>query len=300
MTRLHIVTGDKGNVGKSAWSMAMIECYRHYGRALELVDADRDSQTLSKVYESAFPIMLSDDIAYAPLVDSIYEIAYGEAKKKSKSGDVLVDLPAGGEKFINKWIDDCAIIERAEEDEIEIVKWWVSDSDSSSIELFKKNVERYPTIQYVFLKNMGRSASPQWTNFDEDEVIKALIKQKRINVCELPGIPSVVLDQLRVANAKLVDVLNDKTYKVYGLSNGMRVRGWLTNTRRLIDTAMPIKKKRGRKKKSVEQSEVSTTEQTEVTKASVPEQAAAPAAKQRKASMKVSAVTEESKEAATV
>ena len=161
----------------------------------------------------------------------------------------------------------------------------MSDSDSSSIELFKKDVGRYPTIQYVFLKNMGRSAPPQWTSFDENETIKSLIKQKRISVHELPGIPSAILDQLRVSNAKLVDVLNDKTYKTFGLSKGMRIRGWLTNTRHVVDAAMPMKQKRIRKQ-AVEQSEVSTIEQTEVTEALLPKQLVAPATRQKQVSTK--------------
>ena len=249
MTTIHLVTGDKGNVGKSAWSMAMIECYRHYERPLAIFDADHDSQTLSNVYESAFPIMLSEDIAYAPLLDSIYETARDEAKKKSKGGDVLVDLPAGGEKFINTWINDCGLTELAEEDGITIVKWWVSDADSNSIELFVKDVECYPTIQYVFLKNMGRSVPPRWTKFNEHETIQTLVEQKRIRIFDLPGIPSAILDELRVVNAKLIDVVNDKQFKTYGLSKVMRVRTWLVYTRQLIDEAMPIKKRTVRKKK---------------------------------------------------
>lgn len=249
MTRLHIVTGDKGNVGKSAWSMAMVEYYRHYKRSLALFDADGDSQTLSKVYEAAFPIMLSDDIAYAPLADSIYEVARGEIKKKSKGGDVLVDLPAGGERFINTWIDDCGLTELAKEDGITIVKWWVSDADSKSIELFAKDVERYPTIQYVFLKNMGRSAPPRWKNFNQHKTIQALVDQKRISIFELPGIPSTILDEIRVANARLEEVINDSQFERFGLSKVMRVRSWIKNTRQLIDEAMPIQKRTVRKKK---------------------------------------------------
>lgn len=250
MTRLHLVTGNKGNVGKSAWCTAMIECYRYHDRPLKLVDADGDSQTLSKVYESAFPLMFSDDIQYASLADSIYEIAYKEAQKKTKGGDVLVDLPAGGEKFINKWIADCGLIERAEADKITIVKWWISDSDSNSIRLFEKDVERYPSIQYVFLKNMGRSSPPQWTGFNESETIKALEKKKRISIFEVPGIPSAILDKLRVSGAKLIDVINDEKYEKYDLSTVMRVRSWVTSTRRLIDSAMPVKKKKVTRKKA--------------------------------------------------
>ncbi|MFK8185186.1 MAG: hypothetical protein AB8B99_17580 [Phormidesmis sp.] len=240
MTRIHIVTGDKGNVGKSAWCSAMIEYYRHYGRSLSLIDADADSQTLSKIYKSAFPVMFSDDIAYAPLADSIYEIAYGELQKKSKGGDVLVDLPAGGEKFINRWIDECGITERAMEDGVALFKWWVSDSDANSIQMFEEDVERYPSIKHVFLKNMGRSSSPQWIDFERKKKIQSLAKEGQIDIFEIPAIPPAILDELRKSKAKLVDVLNDEKYKKFGLSKGMRVRGWITNTQRLLDSANAI------------------------------------------------------------
>ena len=281
MTRIHIVTGDKGNVGKSAWSMAMIECYRHYERPLATFDTDHDSQTLSNVYESAFPITLSDDIEYAPLLDSIYETARDEVKKKSKGGDVLVDLPAGGERFINTWINDCGLTELAEADGITIVKWWVSDADSKAIELFVKDVECYPTIQYVFLKNMGRSVPPRWTKFDEHETIQALAEQKRISIFEVPKIPSTILDELRVVNAKLVDVVNDNKFETYGLSKVMRVRSWVTNTRQLIDEAMPIKKRTVRKKKkATKQPVVETVPEADVLAetATAADQAEAPVA----------------------
>ena len=272
MTRLHIVTGDKGNAGKSAWCTAMIEYYRGYGKSLKLVDADGDSQTLSKVYESAFPLVLSDDISYAHLADSIYEMAYTEAKKKTESGDVLVDLPAGGEKFISKWIDECAIPERADEDRIIIFKWWVCDSDARSIELFQASVEKYPSIKHIFLKNMGRSAIPQWASFDADEDIQALVKAKKITVLEIPSIPPVVLDDLRAAKAKLIDVFNDKNYKQFGLSNGMRVKGWVSMTGHLLSSVVPLKKKKMTTKKTVaateqpnfESEQIAESEQTMV------------------------------------
>lgn len=242
--RLHIVTGDKGNVGKSAWCAAMIEYYRQYANPLQLVDADDDSQTLTKVYTSAFPVTLSDDIAYAHLVDSIYEMAHEEVRKKSKGGDVLVDLPAGGEKFINRWIDECAITERAEEDGVTLYKWWVCDSDAYSIELFEESVDRYPSIQHIFLKNMGRSASIQWHSFDSNENIQALVEAGRIQIIEIPAIPPSVLDDLRADGVQLKEVLNDVTYKKFGLSKSMRVKGWVRNTGSAIQSVLPLRKRK--------------------------------------------------------
>ena len=243
-TRLHIVTGDKGNVGKSAWCAAMIEHYRQYANPLQLVDADDDSQTLTKVYTSAFPVMLSDDIAYAHLVDSIYEMAHDEVQKQSKGGDVLVDLPAGGEKFINRWMDECAITERADEDGVSLYKWWVCDSDAYSIGLFAESVDRYPSIQHIFLKNMGRSAAIQWHSFDSNENIQALIEAGRIQVIEIPAIPPSVLDELRSEGVQLTEVLNDVTYQKFGLSKRMRVKGWVRNTSAAIESVLPLRKRK--------------------------------------------------------
>jgi hypothetical protein len=242
MTRIHIVTGDKGNVGKSAWCAAMIEYYRYYESPLELIDADSDSQTLSRTYKDAFPVMLSDNSAYSTFVDSIYEIAYGEAQKKDEGGDVLVDLPAGGEKFINKWLDECAITERAEEDGIAILKWWVSDSDAVSIQLFEDDVDRYPSIFHVFLKNMGRSAKPQWVNFNKKKKLHASIKKGKISLVEIPAVSSTYLDELREAGLPLANVLEDKKYELFTLSKNMRIKAWVGHTRSLIQPIVSLDK----------------------------------------------------------
>ena len=242
MTRIHIVTGDKGNVGKSAWCAAMIEYYRYYKFPLALIDADSDSQTLSQAYDESFPLMLSDNEAYSTFVDSIYEIAYKEVQKKKKGGDVLVDLPAGGEKFINKWIDECAILDQAEEHGITVLKWWVSDSDATSIQLFEKDVAKYPDISYVFLKNMGKSVAPKWISFDKNENIKSLSDSGRIRIIEIPGIASTYLDEVRDAKAKLSDVLADTKFKKFELGKNMRIKAWVGKTRRVIDPIIPLSK----------------------------------------------------------
>lgn len=65
-----------------------------------------------------------------------------------------------------------------------------------------------------------------------------------------------------MADAKLVDVINDEKYKKYGLSTVMRVRSWVTSTRHLIDSAMPVEKKKAtRKKAAAEKSEASTADE---------------------------------------
>jgi hypothetical protein len=242
MTRIHIVTGDKGNVGKSAWCAAMIEYYRYYESPLELIDADSDSQTLSRTYKDAFPVMLSDNSAYTTFVDTIYEIAYEEAQKKDKGGDVLVDLPAGGEKFINKWLDECAITERAKEDGITIFKWWVSDSDAVSIQLFEEDFDKYPSISHVFLKNMGRSAAPQWVNFDKKKKLHASIKKGQIALIEIPSVNSIYLDEIREAGVPLADVLADKKYELFSLSKNMRIKAWVGHTQALIHPILSLDK----------------------------------------------------------
>lgn len=241
MTNIHVITGDKGNVGKSAWCTALIEYYRYYEKPLELIDADSDSQTLSKTYKKAFPVMLSDDPAYSTLADSIYEIAYGEVQKNEKGGDVLIDLPAGGEKFINRWMAECGIIRRAETDGITILKWWVSDSDADSIQLFEEDIEAYPSIKHVFLKNMGKSKPLQWASFNKKKKLQSIIKDNQIPILEIPLIDPNIIDSLRASKTPLADVLADEKYEKYGLGVNMRVKGWIERSRELLNPVVPLK-----------------------------------------------------------
>lgn len=227
MVRINLVTGHKGNTGKSAWCAAMLEYYRQCKHPLIGLDADPDNQTLRRCYPDMLLLALSDDPELASQPDLIFELAYAESQKGKKGADILVDLPAAAEGHINRWIKECGLTSMAKESQISLCKWWVCDSDSQSIELFKLSVRENVGMEHIFLKNMGRSRSHHWTSFDSDSDIQQMLGNSKIPVLEIPSIDSSVLNKVRGAGLPLNEVVADKKLEKVELSIYMRVRGWL-------------------------------------------------------------------------
>ncbi|MEM8502264.1 MAG: hypothetical protein AAF716_03820 [Cyanobacteria bacterium P01_D01_bin.1] len=240
MVRINLVTGHKGNTGKSAWSTAILEYYRAHKHPLIGIDADPDNQTLRKCYPDMLLLALSDDPELASQPDLIFELAYTEKQKGKKGADILVDLPAAAEGHVNRWLKECGLVSIAKESGITFCKWWVCDADAQSIELFQLSVKENEGMDHVFLKNMGRSRSHHWHSFDSDDEIQKLIADRKIPVVEIPAVDSSVLGRVRGAGLQLREVVEDKKLEKVDLSTHMRIRGWLERCNNVLAGVLTI------------------------------------------------------------
>lgn len=251
--QIHIVTGNKGNVGKTAWSEAMVAYYEKQKKKLALIDGDKDVPALSKTC-TARQITFSDDPGLSTQPDAIVKLAYAESKKKNGS-DILVDLPAGGDALLNDWMDQSGISRLASTYGFALTKWWVSDSDADSIKLFKASAEKYPAIRHVFLKNMGKSRKEQWKDFDSDEELKTLIERSGA-VLNIPRVEPMIIDWLRANGISLTAVVKDKRFEIADIASNFRVDTWVRETEDLISFIMsPVTKDSGSEGQSSKESE---------------------------------------------
>ena len=239
--RVNYITGNKGNVGKTAFACALIEFYRQNDAGLIKIDADSDSQTLSKIYKDAMCLVLSDDPKLASQADIIFRLAYAESQKESERRDLLVDLPAGGEKDINRWMTECGLSEDAEAYGISFVKWWVCDSDPYSIELFEASLKEHPDVKHIFLKNMGRSADHNWKTFSKKKSLQSLMKKQSALVLEIPSIDSETLNSLRDKSVSFEQARSVDFLKVEP-THHLRIKGWLMRTGRMLEDAISLPK----------------------------------------------------------
>lgn len=235
--RVHYITGNKGNVGKTGFANAMIEFYRKNGCGLIKIDADSDSQTLSKMYKDSLLLALSDNPSLASQSDMIFRLAYEESQKETSRSDVLVDLPAGGEKPINRWMRECGLNEDAETYGLTFYKWWVCDSDPNSIDLFESSLKEKSDVNHIFLKNMGRSEARNWVSFNKKKSLQSLIKKKSVPVLEIPSMDSETLNYLREKSITLEEANKSDFLKV-DPAKFVRVQSWLRHTGRLIENVV--------------------------------------------------------------
>ena len=237
---IHFITGSKGNVGKSAWAEALVAFYAKQKRKLILIDGDKDVPTLSKTCPDAQPVVFSDNPGLSTQPDTISELAYEESRKK-KGADLLIDMPAGGERHLNEWMDDCSLNSLAEKYKFKLIKWWVSDSDADSIKLFRSSLEKYPKIQHVFLKNRGKSFEGQWENFDNDKSLQKLIKSRKGIVLEIPGVDPAIINSLRASGVPLTQIIKDEEFKLANIGVNLRVNTWVSRTGAIAEQVISFK-----------------------------------------------------------
>ena len=241
MIRIHFVTGNKGNVGKSLWASGLIEYYRLYGRKLTSIDGDKDSKTLRSTYKDSLIIVLSDDPVMSAQPDMIMDIAEESAKSEG-SGDVLIDLPAGGEKTMNAWMESCGLHKSSEIADIlpvTIFKWWVSDADLESVSLFEKSVDAYPDIKHIFVKNMGRSREVQWEQIHSETSLKSLKDSEKIKVIDMDVLAP---ETIRLTRSLGIEMKAASSHEKVPLSKRLRVRSWLKITAAKIDYEVLLSK----------------------------------------------------------
>ena len=243
MIKIHIVTGNKGNVGKSVWASGIIEYYHLHGEKLTSIDGDKDSKTLRNTYKESLIIALSDDPVMSAQPDMIMDIAEKSLESEG-SGDVLIDLPAGGEKTMNAWMESCGLHKSSEMADIlpvTIFKWWVSDADLESVGLFEKSVDAYPDIKHIFVKNMGRSREVQWVQIYPDTSLESLKDNDKIKVVEMDVLAP---ETIRLTRSLGIEMKAASSHEKVPLSKRLRVRSWLKMTAAKLDCEVLLSKEK--------------------------------------------------------
>lgn len=250
MISVHMVTGNKGNVGKTTLSQAIMEYYRQRKRGLIVMDGDKDTETLSKIHRDAMLIFLSEDPAMASQADIILTLARQEnTKKEAERSHILIDLPAGGEKLINSWIADCGVNESIRElIGATFFKWWVCDSDPHSISLFEESLAENPSIHHIFLKNMGRSSVNAWDLFNKKKKIHSMEKRGELRIVEIPRLDLATLQALRANNVPFSNVVDDTEFQNVDVAMSLRLRSWLTRVHSALEEIIVWKDSEPQKK----------------------------------------------------
>ena len=84
--------------------------------------------------------------------------------------NVLVDLPAQSERFLDRWLEENNVLGMCEEMAVKIVYWYLIDDSKDSAQLLERFLPKYSVVMTcTVVKNLGRGS-----DFTEvDEVIDA-------------------------------------------------------------------------------------------------------------------------------
>ncbi|MGB3766589.1 MAG: hypothetical protein WA947_08515 [Phormidesmis sp.] len=231
MKTAHIVTGGKGNIGKTAFAELLTCMAIASGHQPNLVDADYKKQTLSRWRGDAVTkLMLSDDPTFASQPDNIWRLLVNE------EGNVIVDLAAQSDHLLSSWLKERGIARAAEANQIQIIKWWVADLDTDSFEELVKSYADFPTIHHVLVKSHFRARSEMWEEpLATNEALKGAIANG-LKAIEFPRMFVGVMDKLRQQNVTLSTAIADEEYKHVDMLDRSTVMNWVEDAAAQVQT----------------------------------------------------------------
>src|SRR5689334_22458559 len=148
-TRIHLIGGEKGGVGKSL--VARIVAQYMIDRGLPFIgfDTDRSHGALLRFYRQHAAPVLVDRVES---LDAIVESAVDVPGRR-----VLVDLAAQTHDPLVRWMDDAGVVNLVDELGIALHYWHVMDAGKDSVDLLKKLLDRFGTgLDYVIVRNQVR------------------------------------------------------------------------------------------------------------------------------------------------
>ena len=224
MTTIHLISGGKGNIGKTAFTETLATIAIAAGMQPYLVDADMKKQTLSKLRGSdVTKIVLSDDPMFETQCDRIWKLA------SQKEGDVIVDLAAQSDHILTDWMDTRGIAQIARNMDIGIIKWWIADLDPDSFVELADSRNRYAHdgVLHVLVQSHHRIRPLIWEEFmSNNSSVKAELKNGLKAIC-FPRMFTGLMDKMREKGQTLTDTLLDTEFKHTEMIDQSTVANWI-------------------------------------------------------------------------
>jgi len=186
MTKIHLVDGEKGGVGKSLFARVLIEYCIEKKLSYKLVDTDRTNPDVGQIYQPK---------DYCSKNKGFKQIFFSEDEKKSYSTDkifewalktpVIVNLPAQVYPLVTDWIEKNNLLTLGAEHGVEVCKWFVCTGGYDSVTLFIESLRRFEgRLPHVLVRNGGLCDS--WSHLDGHEDLQNLIKRDKVPVIDFP------------------------------------------------------------------------------------------------------------------
>jgi hypothetical protein len=217
MASIHLIDGEKGGVGKSWVARTMIQYFIDLKFPYVAVEGDRSNPTMRNIFPDAKLAFFSEVEKLADVPDQIFDYAIKQ--------NVIVNLPAQIHRAVSMWIKTKGVLNFATQNNVKIIKWWVCDGESDSIELFIKSLEYYQgEIPHVLIKNLGRC--DDWDFFDSHQGLQKAITEYTVTVIDIPKLS----DNKRILiNAKNLTFEAAANYEAFGILGRNQITTYLRN-----------------------------------------------------------------------
>ena len=217
-SRIHFADGNKGGVGKSFLCRTLYQWFHDHRTPVIGIEADVNSPDFRGIYSEVMVSQFSEDETLGARANNIMNTALEEQK------NIVVNLPATVHESFKRWLSDYGILGLATEHQIELVKWFVITGEFDSLKSLESSLKTFgEQIPHVVVKNQKYT---DWTFFEAEETLQALIKKTKTPVITLPKLP------VRVASTLLQERLSFEAGKShqdkgFGIVEQAAVKGYL-------------------------------------------------------------------------
>ncbi len=207
MTTIHFVDGEKGGTGKSWFSRLLHHLMLERHTPFMGIEADPANPTYHNVYPDTQLVPFSIHPNEMDLADVLYEMAL--------EMDLIVSLPAQAHRAVSNWLVTKGVAALAKRNNIVIKKWWISDGEDDSLNLFARSAtEMGDQIQHIFVKNLGRCSD--WTYFNNHLATQQAIRTYKVPVIELPEMSSYRRIQVNAKRLSFAAAIQDEDLGAIG------------------------------------------------------------------------------------
>lgn len=226
-SRIHLVGGEKGGVGKSLVSRLLAQYFIDHEIPFVGYDTDRSHGALMRFYAGYAAPALADRYE---AMDAIMESAVEQPGRR-----VLVDLAAQTHAPLVRWIDESGVLDLADVSGIAITYWHVMDSGKDSVDLLRRLLDQFGMrLRYVLVKNQVRG--DDFSQLEQSgEQARAMALGAR--VVTLKKLHDAVVQKIDAANASFWSARNStgKEGPALGLMERQRLKMWLAHASAELD-----------------------------------------------------------------
>lgn len=176
MSQIHLVGGEKGGVGKSTVARLLAQQFIDSNRPFVALDGDQSHGDLLRFYaDYAKPLNLRDNASADAILLSAIDT----------DQTVLVDLPAQSAAALQSWIQESGVLDLAEELDIPVTVWHVTDGSRNSADLLQRVIDDFSAhrrVSFVVVRNFGRGG--KFDAFDRSDA-KAQAEARGARVIDL-------------------------------------------------------------------------------------------------------------------
>jgi hypothetical protein len=219
MSKVHLVGGEKGGVGKSVVARLLAQYCIDKGLPFVALDADGSHGTLMRYYAD-----------YARAIDLTKFESVDEILTQATEGDrrVVVDLPAQSHRLLSSWMTETGALEMAAESGVKIVFWHVIDDGKDSISTLDKLFTQLGAgVQYCIVKNAGRGKD---FSLFEASPVRAVARKMSVPVLELPELHAAAMQKIDRLDASFWAAIHNREFAADILTrmDRQRINVWLS------------------------------------------------------------------------